>query len=105
MPYGNLRWASTDIDVTTIPDDSETGYILEVALGYPKDLHDKHKYLPLLPDNMIPKGSKHSKLVTTLSDKDKYVLHYIYLKLYLQLGMKIKKIHNVLSFSQSNWLK
>lgn len=70
MPYGNFRWASTDIAVTTIPDDSETGYILQVDLGYPKDLHDKHKYLPLLPDHIIPKGSKHSKLVTTLSDKD-----------------------------------
>lgn len=44
MLYGNFRWASTDIDVTTIPDDSETIYFLVVDLEYPKDLLNKHWY-------------------------------------------------------------
>jgi uncharacterized protein YeeX (DUF496 family) len=43
--------------------------------------------------------------MTTLYDKEKYVLHYTTLKLYLKLGLKLKKIHKVLEFNQSDWVK
>ena len=46
-----------------------------------------------------------SKLSPTLRDKKEYVLHYRNLKLYLDLGLKIKKVHQVLIFDQSPWLK
>ena len=33
------------------------------------------------------------------------MLHYINLKLYLSLGMKLTKIHKALQFKQSDWMK
>ena len=38
-------------------------------------------------------------------DKEKYVLHYENLKLYLRLGLKLKEIHRILELNQSQWLK
>ena len=45
------------------------------------------------------------KLIPTLKDKKEYVLHYRNLQLYMALGLKVKKIHQVLEFDQFPWLK
>jgi len=66
----------------------------------------------MLSDYCLQTKNKHkvssgrvSKLVTTLRDKEKYVLQYQNLKLYLELGLKVPKIQRTLEFTQSKWLK
>ena len=97
--------------------------ILEVDLKYPQDLHNFHNDYPLAPekvkvtDSMLSNYSKRIaykynistglvyKLIPTLSNKEKYVLHYRNLQLYIDLGLKVSKVHRVLEFNQSPWLK
>ena len=52
----------------------------------------------------IPIGNV-KKLVSRFFEKEKYVLHYEILQLYLRLWLKLKKIHDVLKFNQLQWLK
>ena len=97
--------------------------IPEVDLEYNKKLHELHNDYPIAPEkvkvskNMLSDYCKKiaekynisiglvSKLIPTLRDKKEYVLHYRNLQLYLDLGLTIKKVHRVLKFDQSPWLK
>ena len=45
------------------------------------------------------------KLIPNLDNKTNYVLHYKNLQLYLSLEMTLTRIHKVLKFKQSNWMK
>ena len=110
------------IDLGKYKADGKKGLILEVDLEYPRELHDMHNDYPVCPEkvkvsNDVLSGyckkiaEKYkisiglvSKLILTLRDKKEYVLHYRNLQLYLDLGLKIKKIHRVLKFDQFPWL-
>ncbi|CAB0034477.1 unnamed protein product [Trichogramma brassicae] len=104
LPYGGFKWDDAK-DYLTLPEDSEYGYILEVDLEYPESLHDSHKDLPLCPEHACPPGSKQRKLLTTLKDKHKYVIHYRSLQQAIRLGVQVTKVHRALKFKQGPWLK
>ena len=86
-------------------------------------MHDLHNDYPLAPEkreisqNMLSKhcfniANKYgikiggvNKLVPNLGNKSKFIVHYGNLQLYLSLGMKLTKVHRILKFKLSDWLK
>ncbi|XP_060855282.1 uncharacterized protein LOC132932956 [Metopolophium dirhodum] len=105
LPFKDFEWVDDlNIDVTKIADDSEVGYILEVDIEYPKHLHKYHNDFPFLPFNECPPNSKVEKLLTTLSPKKNYIVHYKNLKQAISHGLKVVKIHRAIRFSQSKWM-
>ena len=125
LPYGGFKWLKNvdGFDVNSISEKSPIGYILEVDLEYPDELHVLHNDYPLAPEKLAIsydmlsdyckkiadeyeiKVGDVKKLIPNLGNKTKYVLHYRNLQLYLSLGMKLTKIHRVLKFKQSDWMK
>ncbi|XP_046347918.2 uncharacterized protein LOC125381613 isoform X2 [Haliotis rufescens] len=127
LPECDFHWVADDdleqLNIKDVASDSDIGYILEVDLEYPQQLHDSHNDYPLAPESMTItddmlshyskklreklciKGQPVRKLVPNLYDKQKYVLHYRNLQFYLSQGMKLSKIHRAIQFKQSTWLK
>ena len=81
----------------------DTPCILEVDLEYPRDLHDLHNDYPLAPERLKIGGVE--KLIPNLWDKEKYIVHHENLKLYEELGLKVKKIHRGIKFREEPWMR
>jgi hypothetical protein len=72
-----------------------------VDVEFPKHLHDLHKCFPFLAEKQVPPGSTYPKLLTTLNNKTKYVVHYRALKQALKNELVLTKIHRAIKFKQS----
>ena len=131
LPTGNYKWVQysnvNKLKWESMNETQNTGYIAEVDLEFPPQIHSKLQDLPLAPYHMdisfdklspfsqeiqtktfgrkISQNYKQKKLVTDLLPKKRYIIHYLNLKLYLSLGAKITNIYNVMSFDQSDFLK
>ena len=99
------------------------GYILQVDLDYPKELHDLHNEYPYCPEQVLVehdllsdyskgiaekhgiKNGKYRKLIPTLGKKENYVIHERNLRQAIDAGLVLTKIHRVLEFDQKMWIK
>ena len=113
--------------ILNMTEDSLIGFIMEVDLEYPEELHEDHQDYPLAPTKeSVPQDwlspyqtnlleqmknqdiarrstGKTKKLLQTLHDKSNYTIHYKLLQLFVRLGLKVKKVHRVLKFEQEAW--
>merc|ERR1711928_107874 len=96
-------------------------------MGYPEELHDVKRHIenPLCPyvENVNyellspesrrmlsnyqknPKSYKAKKLIADFRPRRKYLVHVENLQFYLKHGMKLDKIHTVISFTQKAFAK
>ena len=120
LPYKNFKWSN---DLTLNPKNLQTG-IYEVDIEIPKELHDKFLDYPLcpeiknIPEDMLSEYQKYlnDKLNIKYNEKDKklildllpnknYKVYYKNLEYYLKLGIKVTKVHRILTFDEKPFLK
>ena len=115
LPYSGFKWLNqkeiSDFCLNSISENSSIGYISEVGFEYPSELHELHNNYPLAPEKPEISQNMLSKYCLSIANKygtkikSKYVAQYRNLQLYLSLGMKLTKVHRILKFKQSDWLK
>ena len=126
LPKRDFKWKRvmpTEEEILNKKENAKNGWILEVDLEYPAELHKEHNSYPLAPEKKVvkkecmsdyqkrlikdlelkPPDSK--KLLLTLEDKKDYVVHYRNLQFYLKQGMKLKRVKRVLEFEQECWME
>ena len=109
LPTGGFKWIDPKLfDLNKYSSNNSKGCVLEADLEYPKELRELHNDYPLAPDKIEIKReilsdyqlkiadlynipiSNAKKLVYKFFDKEKYVIHYEILIIYLRLGLKLK---------------
>ena len=100
LPYGSFKWVGEEIRPKAIKDwllnintkNKGIGRIYEVDLVYPDELHNLlSDYCKKIKNDYKISSGNAQKLIPTLHDKEKYVLHEENLKPYLKLNLKLKK--------------
>ena len=126
LPKSGFKWKRvmpTEEEILNKKENAKKGWILEVDLEYPADLHKEHNSYPLAAEKKVVKKENMSdyqknlikeldlkipnsnKLLLTLEDKNDYVVHYENLKFYLKQGMKLKRVKRALEFEQECWME
>ena len=104
LPFGGFKW--TDVnpnEISKLATRTDKGYVLEVDVTYPKELHNQHNDLSFMCERMEINGVE--KLVPNLRDKKNYVIRIQALNQVLQHGLRLDRIHRAIEFNQSPWLK
>ena len=104
LPTGGFKWVDVyPNEISELATQTDKGYLLEVDVSYPKELHNPHNDLPFMCERMEINGIE--KLVLNLRDKKNYVIHIQALNQALQHGLRLDGIHRAIEFDQSPWLK
>ena len=121
LPYDEIKFEGNDClnEILITPDNSDIGCFLEVDLRYPYSITQKTTHFPFCPENKsISKDDfrdymkkiksknyiSHNKSIFDWTDRNKYLVHYKLLKIYVRHGMLMDKVHEKISFKQSKWL-
>ena len=110
LPVNGFKWVEksrlsrfNERFIKNYNENSDIGYFLEVDIDYLKELFNLLKDLSILPERK--KVNKVEKLICSIEDKEKYVMHIRVLKQALNHGLVLKKVHRVIQFNQKDWLK
>ena len=137
LPQSDFAWMSeeevSNFDVSKQKREQERGFVLEVDLEYPPELHRLHDSYPLAAESiditeemlspyaraeyakiegkMSPKigekckfSYKSHKLSGTFLPKKNFVCHYAALAFYLKMGLKLTKVHRGMKFKQAPYM-
>ena len=123
LPTGGFSWVDIKPDkISKLAKCKSKGYLLEVDIHYPKELHDSHNDLPFMVDIHYPKELHDShndlpfmcermkingveKLISNLYGKKRYIIHIRALDQALKHGLVLERIHKAIEFKQSAWMK
>jgi len=129
LPVSGFKWQSPD-NLLTVSEimawdpDGDTGYFVECDVRLKPEDHDRFNDLPPFPESLVVQDSMVSgatrkamerrgvnsvapskKLAPNLFPKFKYKVHVAALQYYISIGGVCDKIHRVLEFKQSDWLR
>ena len=127
LPYKDFKWikvSDKNIDIAlNKKDKSPQGYILEVDMYCPDELHDQQNDFSMSPEKLkitkyvlspeqIDMIKQHNlkvsitkKLITNLYPKKNYIVNYRNLKYYLANGRQLTKVQRILEIKQASWMK
>ena len=104
LPTRGFRWVDIKPDkISKLSKHKSKGYLLEVDIRNPKELHDSHNYLPFMCERLKINGIE--KLTPDLYYKKKYAIHIRALEQALKHGLMLERIHRAIEFKQSAWMK
>lgn len=137
LPHSEFSWLNEDElkhfsnpqHILDLEDEGDFGYLFEVDLIYPRELHAITADFPLAPGsgyveedmfspfmksyyatlchkrNSNSRYKPHRKLLLTQYDKEQYVCHYAILKYYLAMGMQLVRVHSAIRFRQKRFVE
>ena len=71
---GGFRWVHIEPnEISELATRTDKGYLLEVDVSYPTELHNQHNNLPFMCKRM--EINRVEKLVPNLRDQKSYVIH------------------------------
>ena len=74
LPTGGFKWINANPnEISELATRTDRGYVLEVDVSYPRDLHNSQNDVPFMCERMEINGVE--KLVPNLREKKNYIIH------------------------------
>ena len=98
LPTGGFHWVDVHPnEIEELVNRGDKGYLPEVDIAYPGELHDYHNDLPFMCGRMNISGVE--KLVPNLYYKKQYIIHIRALDQALKHGLVLERIHRAIEFN------